>query len=156
MQFKSPFLTFDPSHESILKTKNFLRFREGSWWQASFPLGAVEGSSAGLLESCSSWRRPFPVYVSPHLEEQIMTHYFRNAILLPQVSGFESLRMKETQEIPRSRFPSGSRELGALPSPYCHIVKPSGSQMHKPLSKVVFKCLLCVSPPQNPMSFRRI
>lgn len=99
MRFKSPFLSFSTSHEDILKPRIFSIFVKGRGCRPAFPfvrwmeaqrcyskVGGVGGGHS--LSTC------------PHLEEQIMTHYFRNAILSPQVPCFESLGMKETKKFP--------------------------------------------------------
>lgn len=155
MQFKSPFLTFSTSHEEILKPRIFSIFVKGRGSRPAFPfvrwkeaqrccLKVVRLGGGHSLSTC------------PHLEEQIMTHYFRNAVLLPQVSCFESLWMKETQQIPRSRFPSGSHELGALLSSYCHILSPLVARVTNHSLKPSSNVCVVYFPSPKPISLRKI
>lgn len=66
MQFKSLFSTFGTNDEEFfLQPRIFSVFAQGRGSRPAFPVVGVEGSSAVLLESCSRWKRPFPVYVSP-------------------------------------------------------------------------------------------
>lgn len=102
MQFKSHLFNFRFKSRENTETKISLHFHEAWWKQASFPLCAVEAQRCYLkvvrvgghsLSTC------------PHLEEQIMTRYFRSAILLPQESCFEtSVDERDTTNSPLS-FP---------------------------------------------------
>lgn len=111
------------------------------------------GGSAVLLKVVGP-ERPFPVCV-PILKRR--QHTLAMQFCYCKCRALNLSWMKETQQIPLSRFPSGYHALSNAPFFLLPYFKPSGSKIHKSPSKSRPQpsVVLCISPPENPLPLER-